>query len=192
MSSAHAEQTAQEPKDNLSAHIDKNIDDVLSLHRRQWESVSGSQRQVERLSRSMGRPGFLIALLMVIMTWIVINLVAQGRGVSPWDAPPFPMLDSLMTGLSLMTTLIVLIAQNRQSHLEQQHAQLHLQVNLLTEQKVTKLIHLMEELRGDLPMVRDRPDALASALQQRASTADVLSALEKKGLSPSGGKPGTG
>ena len=58
--------------------------------------------------------------------------------------------------IALVTTTIVLIAQNRQSRLEQQHTHLGLQVNLLTEQKVTKLIHLIEELRKDMPMVRDR------------------------------------
>jgi uncharacterized membrane protein len=47
----------------------------------------------------------------------------------------------------------------------------------LTEQKVTKLIHLLEELRRDLPMVKDRHDPEAASLQQRTDTAQVLSAL---------------
>jgi uncharacterized membrane protein len=45
-----------------------------------------------------------------------------------------------MTLISLVTATIVLIAQNRQTRLEQQHTHLELQVSLLTEQKVTKLI----------------------------------------------------
>jgi uncharacterized membrane protein len=49
---------------------------------------------------------------------------------------------------------------------------------LLTEQKVTKLIHLLEELRRDLPMVENRHDSEAVALQQRTDPAQVLSALE--------------
>ena len=53
---------------------------------------------------------------------------------------------------------------------------------MLTEQKVTKLIHLMEELRRDLPMVRDRHDAQAMVMQERADTAQVLTAIEEGGL----------
>jgi len=51
-------------------------------------------------------------------------------------------------------------------------------LNLLTEQKVTKLIHLLEELRRDLPMVADRHDSEAFALQRHTDPAQVLSALE--------------
>jgi uncharacterized membrane protein len=77
---------------------------------------------------------------------------------------------------------VVLIAQNREAKLEKQRAHLDLQVNLLTEQKVTKLIHLLEELRRDLPMVRDRHDPEAAVLQQRTDTAQVLSAIEDFGV----------
>lgn len=59
---------------------------------------------------------------------------------------------------------------------------LDLQINLLTEQKVTKLIHLLEELRRDLPMVRDREDPHAAALEKRTDAAQVLSALKDTGL----------
>jgi uncharacterized membrane protein len=57
-----------------------------------------------------------------------------------------------------------------------------LQINLVTEQKVTKLIHLIEELRRDLPMVRNREDPHAAALEQRTDTAQVVSALKNTGL----------
>ena len=91
-------------------------------------------------------------------------------------------VDGILSLVALITTTIVLIAQNRQAKLEQQHTHLALQVNLLTEQKVTKLIHLIEELRRDLPMVKDRHDAQATALQERADTAQVVSAIEEVGL----------
>jgi len=63
-----------------------------------------------------------------------------------------------------------------------------LQVNLLTEQKVTKLIHLLEELRRDLPMVKDRHDPEAAALQQRTDTEQVLVALENAGAEQAAAK----
>ena len=88
----------------------------------------------------------------------------------------------MLTLIALLTTTIVLISQNRQSHLEQQHTHLGLQVNLLTEQKVTKLIHLMEELRKDLPMVKNRVDPQAMAMQERADASQVITAIEEVGL----------
>jgi uncharacterized membrane protein len=167
---------------SLSEHIDQNIESVVALQRREWDSVSISHRRVERVSRFIGRPIYLVTLVGIVAAWVLFNSTAQLWGLKPFDAPPFEILDGLMSLVALLTTTIVLIAQNRQSKLEQQHTHLGLQVNLLTEQKVTKLIHLIEELRRDLPMVKDRHDAQATVLQERTDTAQVVSAIEEVGL----------
>jgi uncharacterized membrane protein len=177
-----ASDAARRDVDSLSGHIDQNIESIVALQRRELESVGLSQRRVERLSRFIGRPVYLVAILGVVACWITYNSTAASWGLKPFDAPPFEMLDGIMSLVALITTTIVLIAQNRQAKLEQQHTHLALQVNLLTEQKVTKLIHLIEELRRDLPMVKDRHDAQAAALQERADTAQVVSAIEEVGL----------
>ena len=168
--------------ESLSQQIEQNIESVVSLRRREWDSASVSQRRVERVSRFIGRPLYLVALLCIVAVWVVFNAAASAWGLPPVDPPPFEMLNTATSLIALITTTIVLIAQNRQAKLEQQHSHLDLQVNLLTEQKVTKLIHLLEELRRDLPMVKDRHDAHAAALQEQADTAQVVSKLEEGGL----------
>jgi uncharacterized membrane protein len=167
---------------SLTEHIDQNIESVVALQRREWESVTSAHRRVERISRFVGRPIYLAALVATVAAWVIFNSTAQIWGLRPFDAPPFALLSGLMSLVALLTTTIVLIAQNRQAKLEHQHTHLDLQVNLLTEQKVTKLIHLIEQLRRDLPMVKDRHDPQAAAMQERADTAQVLSAIEEVGL----------
>lgn len=169
---------------SLSDHIDQNIESVVALERREWEQTSASQRRLEHVGRFIGRPVYLIGLLAVVLAWIGFNVAAKMAGLTPPDPAPFPMLQAVLTLLALITTTIVLIAQNRQTKLEHQQAHLELQVNILTEQKVTKLILLIEELRRDLPMVKDRHDPQAAVLQEPADTAQVLSALEEGGLTP--------
>jgi uncharacterized membrane protein len=63
--------------------------------------------------------------------------------------------------------------------LEERRAHLELQVNLLTEQKTTKLINLLEELRRDLPMIKDRHDPESAAFQQPTDPEAVLAALDE-------------
>ena len=166
----------------LSDHIEQNIESIVALQRREWEQTSESQRRVESVSRFVGRPAYLVGILGFVALWIASDLEAPKLGLKPFDPPPFSVLQGLVTLVALITTTIVLIARNRQTKREQQHAHLDLQVNMLTEQKVTKLIHLMEELRRDLPMVRDRHDAQAVVMQERADTAQVLTAIEEGGL----------
>jgi uncharacterized membrane protein len=165
----------------LSDQITQNVEGVLSLQRREWESTSASQRRVEKVSRIIGRPAYLVGILCFAAIWIAVNGKPLGD-FTPFDPPPFPLLEGLLTLIALITTTIVLIAQNRQSKVEQQHAHLDLQVNLLTEQKVSKLIRLIEELRHDLPMVKDRLDSHSEVLQETADTSQVLSTIEEVGL----------
>jgi uncharacterized membrane protein len=147
-----------------------------------------SQRHLERISRLVGRPGYLLVILLSVSAWIAFNWLAPYFGRTPFDPPPFALLDGVMTLVALLTATVVLIAQNHQTALEKQRAHLDLQVNLLTEQKVTKLIHLLEELRRDLPMVENRHDAQATAMQERADAAQVATAIEQVGLAGSSPK----
>ncbi len=82
---------------------------------------------------------------------------------------------------TLLTSTIVLTKQNRLGKLEEQRDHLDLKVTLLTEQKAAKLIELMEELRRDLPNVKNRHDPEASALIQSMSPDLILAALDERG-----------
>jgi len=166
----------------LADHINENIEGVVELQRREWDATTASQRRFERVSRVVARPAYLMGILLFSLAWMAFNLGCDRFGLSPFDPPPFQWLEMLVSFVALVTTTVVLIAQNRQARFEQQRAHLDLQVNLLTEQKVTKVIHLLEELRRDLPMVKDRHDPQATEMQQRADTAKLASALDEVGL----------
>ena len=173
----------------LSDHISDNVEGVVALQRREAEALSSAQRRLEQLGRFFGQPSYLMGVLLTATLWIIVNISAPQLGFASFDEPPFPWLDLLLTFVALMTTAVVLIGQHRQTKLEQRRAHLDLQVNLLTEQKVSKLIHLLEELRRDLPNVKDRHDAQAHALQERADTGKVLSAIDNVGLTGQSGDP---
>ena len=59
----------------LSEHIDQNIESIVALQKREWESVGIAQRRVERIGRFLGRPTYLIALLCAVATWVLINVI---------------------------------------------------------------------------------------------------------------------
>lgn len=166
----------------LSDHISENIESVVALQRREWDATSPSQRRLERVNRVAARPAYLVGILLFSAVWILFNSISRRFDIPPFDPPPFQWLELLISFVALITATVVLIAQNRQTRFEQQRAHLDLQVNLLTEQKVTQVIHLLEELRRDLPMVKDRHDPQVTKMQERADTAQLASALDKVGL----------
>ena len=128
---------------NRPSHLDANIDSVLEVQKRDWEQRPRSQRIVERVSRYIGRPLYLAALVTVVVAWIGANSLLPRWGMAPFDPFPYPLLDGILTLAALISTTIVLIVQNRQARLEQQHTHIALQINLTTEQKVAKVINLI-------------------------------------------------
>ena len=160
--------------------VARNISDVLELESRELARTTRAQLSLEKLSRALAHPAFPVGLVVFIGTWVAVNVQTAAAAIPHFDPPPFPWLTGLLTLTALLTTTIVLIGQGRQTTLAEQCAHLDLQINLLTEQKVTKLLHLIEELRADLPGVRTRHDPHVSELKKPTDPAQVASALKQR------------
>jgi uncharacterized membrane protein len=173
------ERRAESAAAPVSLAISQNIEALEAYYAREDQRVGAAQRVLERFSVAIGRPWFLAAILLLVLSWIGYNALGPRFGLTRFDPPPFSGLQGIVSLGALLITTVVLIGQNRLAQLERQREQLQLQLNILTEQKTTKLVHLLEELRRDLPMVRDRHDADAATLQQPTDAAGILTALEK-------------
>ena len=169
-----------------SEQIGQNISAVHEFYRREELKLSASQRHVETIGGFVGRPAFLIVILLFVSLWIAANLALPAWGLAPFDAAPFHLLQGIVALAALLTTTVVLIKQNRVARLAEQRSHLDLKVALLTEQKSAKLIDLIEELRRDLPDVKNRLDSSAVVLQQAMSPEAVLAALDEKVTAPDG------
>jgi uncharacterized membrane protein len=160
--------------------MSQNIEAVLAFYTREDQKISRSQRIVERISLFAGRPIFLTLILLFVASWLLANLALRQLGLHEFDPAPFFWLQGTLGLGALLTATVVLTKQNRLERLAEQRAHLDLKVTLLTEQKTAKLIHLIEELRRDLPNVRDRHDPEAAALQQSMKPDAVLAALDER------------
>jgi uncharacterized membrane protein len=162
------------------AQISQNIESIAAFYVREQKKVGLSQRALENLSNFLERPLFLGLMLGFVALWMFGNNFAYNLGLKQIDPAPFYWMHLMLSLGALITATVVLIKQNRLTKLDEQRAHLDLQVNLLTEQKVTKIINLLEELRQDLPMVKDRHDAEAVALQQPTDPHVVLAELDEQ------------
>jgi uncharacterized membrane protein len=167
------------PGGSEHAQITENIAAVLEFYTREDQKISRSQRIVERISLFAGQPVFLAFILLLVAAWMLANTVLRQMGMRDFDPAPFFGLQGILGLGALLTATIVLIKQNRAARLAEQRAHLDLKVMLLTEQKTAKLIHLIEELRRDMPNVRNRHDPDAAVLQQSMNPDQVLAALDE-------------
>jgi uncharacterized membrane protein len=163
----------------ISAAIEANLEKVARFAQREEEKASLPQRLIERISLVFGHPLYLIGFVTCAALYIAVDVAVRRLQGAYFDAPPFEILQGIISFNGVLITMAVLIRQNRLARVEQQTAHLELQVNLLAEQKATKIIELLEELRRDLPDVRDRHDPHAQTLQATTNPDAVLEAIEK-------------
>lgn len=168
------------PADTERDQISQNIEAVLDFYTREDQKISRSQHILERVSSYIGQPVFLGIILLFVALWIIANDVLHRLGLAEFDPPPFFWLQGIVGLGALLTATVVLTKQNRLAKLAEQRAHLDLKVTLLTEQKAAKLIDLLEELRRDLPNVKNRHDPEAAALQQSMNPELVLAALDER------------
>ena len=151
------------------------IQTVASLRSRAQRRVSRHQRAAELLTATLGRPRTIYAILLLVAAWTALNIALPQAP----DPPPFFWLQGAVGLAAMLTATLILITQNRQAKEAEQRSQLDLQVNLVAEQKITKVIELLEELRRDLPSVRNRVDSKADAMTEAVDATAVLVALEQ-------------
>ncbi|WP_020654342.1 DUF1003 domain-containing protein [Massilia niastensis] len=158
----------------------ENLGTIAEFYERNEEHLHPAQAFFERLSLILGSPAYVGTNLLFVVAWILWNVLAPGYGFKQIDEPPFPWLQGLVTLNAFIISTTVLIRQNRMAKLANQHTHLDLQVNLLAEEKSSKIIEMLEELRRDLPNVRNKPDREAEELAQPTDTRAVLSVIEQE------------
>jgi uncharacterized membrane protein len=160
--------------------VQDTVESIVDLHQRGREDVTRHQRWIEQLTSQLGRPRSLYAIIFCVATWVALNLVLMAAGHPPIDPPPFQGLQGVITLSALLVATMVLTTQNRQYQGDTRRSRLALHVNMIAEAEVTKLISLLEELRRDMPNVRNRRDEQAEEMQKPVDAKQVSVELEKK------------
>jgi len=167
------------PTASLPEHLNQNISVIKTLHARAELDVSQHHRTVEAESAFFGRPVFFYSILLVVALWVLPNVLPRRNGVPRFEPPTFNWLEQTITLSSLLMTTGVMIKQNRQGKLAKQRAQLSLQLNLLSEQKIAFLTALVEELHCELPNGRNQYNSEAGVMKEVAESHAVMNVLEE-------------
>lgn len=163
----------------MAAHVEDAVRSIALLHARHHQSASNAQRYVDRATALAGRPFFLGLVCCGIGSWIFSDLALRYFGFEPIDPPPFVWLELAATVSALLMTILILVTQRSADKLADVRSQLTFELALLTEQKVAKLIELVEELRRDSPEVRDRIDFEAHEMAVRTDSHAMLGAIKE-------------
>jgi uncharacterized membrane protein len=159
-------------------HVAEALETIAELHKRAERAVPRHQRSIEVSTEVLGRPATVYIIAGTVVLWTVLNLLVPQVGLRPLDPPPFAWLQTAASVGALLMAAMVLSTQNRQRKPAEERERLDLHVNLLAEQKLAKVISLLEELRRDMPNVSNRVDSLAEAMTHAVDPNAVADALK--------------
>ncbi len=169
--------------EELPTTAKENLELLEKFDERQMEA-SWLRRAIERCSGFFGSPSYFLFSVAFIAVWIALNTWGAHSGWRHVDAPPFSLLQGLVSSNALLLTIAVLIRQNRMAQIAEHRSHLDLQINLLTEQKVTKVLELLDGALRERKNVRGAPaEAPREQMEEMTKPADphaLLDAIKQK------------
>ena len=172
---------------SLNSALERNIAALERRRREETDNAGFEEKLASAISRFTGSMLFVYLHLVLYGLWISANL--GWLGIKPWD-PTFVVLAMIASVEAIFLSTFVLITQNRMSAEAEKRAQLDLQISLLSEHEVTRIVtlvsaiadHLGIETTGDIEeLKRDvAPESVLDAIDSsERQQADELKAREE-------------
>jgi uncharacterized membrane protein len=168
----------------LSPVLERNIRALQLRRERDEKGATAEERIAEAITRFTGSMRFVYLHLAFFGFWIVANL-GWLPGVPSWD-PSFVVLAMMASVEAIFLSTFVLISQNRMAAAADKRADLDLQVSLLAEHEVTRLVTLVSGI-ADRMGVRTEADAELDEITQDVAPEAVLDEIEA--AEPRAGQP---
>jgi uncharacterized membrane protein len=168
------------PSADLAGVVERNIRALGERGAREDAARPAAHRVADAVTRFTGSLTFVGVHIAVFGVWVLVNsgLVPLPR----WD-PSFVILATVASVEAIFLSTFVLISQNRMQALADERADLDLQVSLLAEHEVTRLITLVQAMAEKMGVAEARDPELQE-LAQDVAPERVLDAMQ--GSQPAG------
>ena len=164
------------PSENLAGVVERNIRTLLRRRREEEGSRSRQARIADAIGRFAGSMRFVYIHLVVVGLWLAINL--GWLPMIPRFDPTFVVLAMVASVEAIFLSTFVLIAQNRMSAMADKRANLDLQISLLAEHEVTRLISMVTAIAQQMGLDIAQDPELAE-LSQDVAPEKVIQEMEE-------------
>jgi uncharacterized membrane protein len=172
------EKTEDHAGDNpaLSKVIERNIRTIIRLRQKAARERSRHDRIADTITSSSGGMGFVYVHIVWFGLWILLN--AGLVGVRAFDPFPYGLLTMIVSLEAIFLSTVVLISQNRLSGEIERRADLDLQIGLLTEHELTRVLQMLDAIQHKMGIDEDEASELAD-LEMETRPEDVLAEIER-------------
>lgn len=166
------------PSRDLHRLVSRNVRTLLEARAAQERKKTRADRIADTITSFTGSMKFVLVHAALFGAWILVN-TGIVPGVKPFDPFPFVMLAMWASVEAIFLSTFVLISQNRMAEVQDRRADLDLQINLLAEYEITKLLEIVDAMASKLGVAV--PDRRAvDVLKQEVAPEIVLAEIEKQ------------
>ncbi len=103
------------------------------------------EKVADFMTKFFGNIRFFIINFLLFIGWIFVN-IGWIPGVDIFDPFPFGLLTTAVSLEAIFLAIIVLISQNRASKVADLREEVDLHIDIISEQEITKILHLISML----------------------------------------------
>lgn len=169
----HADTKNEAP--DITQIIEKNVTALMDRKKQDLKRRSLTERFISTVTSLVGSMGSFYIHIILFAGWIIWNLGLLG--LKPFDAS-FILLATFAGVEAIFLTMIVLIGQKHMNAQAEKWAELGLQVSLLTEHEVTRILTLVTAMAQQMN-IEVAADKEIEALTKDIRPENVLDTMEK-------------
>ena len=169
--------TDQAPGRPLPAALE-NIECIARLENHFLENRTLVDRIGDGVGGFVGTMWFVLIHVAWFVFWFVVNL-SLIPGIRPFDPFPFILLSVAVSMEGVLLTTFVLMKQNRMSKRADHRNQLNLQIDMLSERELTKILQMLTVISSKLGLEETASEPEVAQLSQTTAV-DVLAHEIKK------------
>jgi uncharacterized membrane protein len=165
-------------KDNpaLSKVIERNIRTIIYLRTKAARERSLQGRIADTITSFSGRMIFAYVHIVWFGIWILLN--TGWLGVRVFDPFTYGLLTMVVSLEAIFLSTFVLISQNRLGEETERRADLDLQIGLLTEHELTRVLQMLDAIQ-DKPGIVDHENSELADLEMDTKPEDVLAEIHR-------------
>ena len=165
------------PHAPLAGVLERNIRSLVQRRKAEEKAKSGADRLADAITRFTGSMRFVFIHLLLYGTWIIVNLPIVPL---PKFDPTYVVLAMSASVEAIFLSTFVLISQNRSNAAAEKRSELDLQISLLAEHEITRLIELVTALAEQVEIQEAKNPELAE-LKRDVAPEKVLDTIEHAG-----------
>jgi uncharacterized membrane protein len=160
----------------LSHVMERNIRTITRLRLQTARERTVQARLADAITSFSGSMPFVYLHIFWFGAWLLVN---TGRvGLPPFDPFPYGLLTMIVSLEAIFLSTFVLISQNRFSDEADRRAELDLQIGLLAEHELTRVLQMLDAIQDKLGIENDADSELAD-LEMETRPEDVLAEIDR-------------